>query len=795
EALVLCPLVPTVSTDSSAALHYTWEIGKSVDHNSARVNPGVAETFGYTVTVTATKHEDRTEVSVTVSLANHNPVSRPIDGLIVDIGGQTYRPELTEIGAKGAETFTFSRQWAQVQPSVPVTVTYAGQTVYAETVTPRPGVTGDTVTLRDTFPEFGGDVTIQASDTETWAYQYEAARGDAESTEGVSTYKNQACIAGVDVDEGCANVVVKVVRGLPLTVSNSAVAVYNVDHSWELRKQVCAEVIEHAADGAPLACAEDGWADEAVFPMAAASGDFLYRVEAIPNGAGAINAASIQGEIVISNPNAWPVAVTRVIDLALIDLPDIACTVEHAPTPGRPLLVAAGGVETLAYTCALGVPEGVTTLPHGPSAVAITWDNTRGSQASAHATRSFDLGFTPIEWTRADTNDAVSVTDTLTADFGGRFDQPSALINEYTATNEECGLWVENVATLTSNTDEHSAEATTNAIVPCPLELGFEHESLAGLHYTWNIDKSVDHGDDIPIIIEEGMAETFGYAIEVTAIRVEHGTTVDIAATLVNHNPLPQAVLPLTAIMNGVSVEFAGMPASLGAGESVTVHASHTWENQVLTEIQVSVLYNQTEAFAATVNPDPTVVGDTVTLGDTFPEFSAWVGSEVTLLATGAVEGIDTWRLEYPADRGLGLSENDYTNTACLAGDGVVVTEGGTLCDEVTVLLEEPEPIENPPARCGELGYEYGADLEGIQWWLVDGKPSCQAPTPIPTPAPLAPPAGVVATPGRDPEHLLFTGMPRTGAHLSWFAALATLLTGAGAVIILRVKRRGAPAD
>ncbi|MCL1900375.1 MAG: hypothetical protein FWG11_07705, partial [Promicromonosporaceae bacterium] len=666
DALALCPLTVAARSGAEGALHYEWAIDKLVTSDSlVRVAPGQGAAFDYLLTVTANPVEDTTTATVVVTLSNPNPVTQPVKSLVISIDGEDVTPSHAgTLGAGMNTTVTATKTWpGTVQRSVVVTVRYDGDVILADTVAVNPTITGQQAILSDEFPELAaqnsGRLTLfaseQAGPTE-WTLTYTAERGAVETFEGTTGYPNQACLA-IDGSDRlvCDSATVAVVRGLPLAVDKTVEATYSVDHQWTLTKEVCAKF---SGEPGSYTC-DGGWASEAQASLPASSAGFLYRVTATPDGDGAITAQGLRGKIVITNPNGWDVAVTKVIDLAVVALPHTSCTVADAPSRTNPLPLQAGGQVELDYACTFSVFDSATSLPGGFNTVVIAWDNHSASETSAFATRRFDFASAAIAWVRSDTNYAITVTDTLTEPFGGRFDA-GASVNEYVV-DHECGQYVTNTAS-----SEATASASTTALVPCPLSARAEARATAGRSYSWDISKSASPAEEVRV--DKGQDATFDYQVAVTATVIEGKTIVTVTGTLFNDNPLAQPVDNLTVTIDGRSVA-TDAPAMIVPGETAFT-ATATVDG--VRDVPWTATYAGNFVGHGTVQPTVEESANQVTLSDTFAEFDAKFPGDAVVL-TASPEELQ-WVFEYTAERGAtptDLPHSEYPNTACLLGSDV----------------------------------------------------------------------------------------------------------------------------
>ncbi|MEP9385022.1 isopeptide-forming domain-containing fimbrial protein [Nocardioides sp. KR10-350] len=445
------PLTGAVTGSATFSRDYDWKVEKLVKDGDTWVSaaerksmPNAGQTFDYKVVVTPAGPQDSGYVATgTVTLTNPNTADVPVTALTVKIGDETFTvavPEGTTVPAKGSKTLDFKVTLTSA-PATNATITASavsgtgrtsasGALTLAESPTT---VTDRYATVTDVFDNGTPSVT---TDDVTDALAASNARLDA--TKGAKTYEYERTVTAGAAGATFTglNEVTVTPSGVPATeddptgeqptpgddqksgdLTDDAKVVVRSGQDLSVVKDVDASLVRtYGWDLEKWVQDADGTWVESTEKQAGADNkaSFDYKVGvSLDDPDHADSDYVMKGTISVTNPNSWPVTVTKVIDTPSFGDAVTGCAVDGVDAQGGAVIPAGKTVE-FDYTC--DIAEGQAPSLVGTNNAAIEWNQAEAYSSSASDDYTVTVTEDDIDdaWTIAPVNQTVTVVDDKT---------------------------------------------------------------------------------------------------------------------------------------------------------------------------------------------------------------------------------------------------------------------------------------------------------------------------------------------------------------------------------------------
>lgn len=577
-------LVITKDVDASYERDYDWSLVKQVDQSEFIVAGDGTVTAHYTVVATAGAAQDSAKhVSGTITISNPNTQVGELTATVTDvlsipsatcaIGGTDADGSADgfQVVLADGESITLDYD-CQVPTDTDITAQYTntatvswGQQRQAETEVgfgfEQAALTDVEVSIIDDQTVEGQEVMLGTAMAEESpkAFEYDLELQGAAGT--CTEYTNTAVLdeATGEGEEDTASASTTVCAGADLDIAKNVVTSFDRSYLWSLDKELLS--------GQPLAANPN-------------TGEVTanYRITVTPEGHEDGNWA-MSGEITLSNPNDWQDAPVTVQDFADVG-GDVACTITgvqgeavadmSAEQDGFQTVIPAGAEWVMTYSCTFASQPDYD----GSNTATVDWDARALSTANSQDSDTVEIA--EADWTRTPLNDTVAITDSA-HEFDPPWtvevaDGPQSRDYSVTWTVDEAGTCqvFENVATLTGDdgftaTDNALAEACREAA----LEISKTVDAQYDRTYQWQIEKSLDEGQDEKITTDGAASEPVDYVVEVQNTGHEDsGWVLEGQITITNPNQYTGIdatildVVDLEAVTCTASESLVSIPAS-----------------------------------------------------------------------------------------------------------------------------------------------------------------------------------------------------------------------------------------
>ncbi|AQP45080.1 hypothetical protein RPIT_10000 [Tessaracoccus flavus] len=697
---VCSPSVTKTATATYTRTH-AWDIEKSVDQTSITIADDGTAVFTYTVVATTTGYVDSdfvVEGEITVT----NPSDLTLTGTLLDSmpGASCSVPGGNSVEVAPGETETLSYRCTlpgyvltDVDPTNTARLSWGDESVTGTALadwTMDTEING-TVDVVDDKTDPANPVTlgsVSADEGEaTFTYQVRKDGVAGECTE----YTNTAWV-DVEGDNPTDEQTVEVCVSLPLDITKDAFLTYTRTFDWTVDKT--------GAGTQVVGVDEDG----------TVAADVSYAVTVTPTGY-TDTEVQLQGEIELTNPNAFTDIVATVSDTVTVDGVASTCTVAGDEDPqlaGVQVTVPADDSVTLTYTCPDVAPGDYV----GTNSATAVW----GTGVAGPLSGTASTGDVEVEVTDApvtvdqtitvyDSNVEGGMLGTVSVNRSGGgvgvmpADGISAVVNDDNTVTFTYSLTLDGVAgecVSYDNTASVPGDEDDHTVLVCSPTVTKTVDATFDRTYHWSIDKSVDQTS--VTIAEDGTA-VFAYTVEVAATGYtdhDFDLTGDITIANPADVPITVDVTDEVGIPGAVCTVAGGEDLVIGADDTVTVDYSCvmptgyllpdgdpentvmvTWGDEAI-EYTATVdwtLDERTDA-AVTVVDDKTDPANPVELAELVVNVEGVIqpGEGYEIVDGSAVFAYELSKL------GVAGECTDYTNTAV-----VEVEAGDNPSDDVTV--------------------------------------------------------------------------------------------------------------
>ncbi|WP_145952857.1 prealbumin-like fold domain-containing protein [Tessaracoccus aquimaris] len=539
DPLPFKPLTITNTATGAYSSQYAWTIEKLVNTTHQNVPGDTAATYSYTVRV-GQAGVTTTHLGVTGTVKITNPNEQPMRGT-VDVTLQNDADAVCTIDATDADpgatgiqhdfpagvtSLTYTCEGAAVTGVNSVaSVTWSAADYPADqdgvdhpeeagtvkaTASAPVAFTGTdvnkTITVTDTFPQFGDDWTITYdtdSPSSTLSRSYSVALGADPGT--CSTKDNTAAITELDLED---SVSVTTCAGADLSIDKQAVTSFARTYLWDIVKTP-------RGDG-PYATDADG------------NVTVTYDVTVTNTGSADSN-WKMDGEITVTNPNDWQDVTATVSDEVALG-EGATCTVTgakddpaavdlDAEKDGFQVVIPRSKTMVFEYECMF------TEQPDyvGSNTAKVTWDAEAASTPLGAVQHRIEI--VEDDWTQTPINDEITVEDSLyefdpawTVKAGG---EPTTREYPVTWKVTEPGTCqsFDNTASVVNRTETlDSSTATIEACRQADLTADIDASAWFSRTFNWSIDKNLAEGQEAQVYAKADGTASIDYEATVSVV-------------------------------------------------------------------------------------------------------------------------------------------------------------------------------------------------------------------------------------------------------------------------------------